>query len=403
MTVQDIVAGTPVKELDSAERTRLISAAQALRPLLESKADEHEARGELSTEVIEALESAGLLKLAAPKRIGGLAQPSGVMAEVAAELAKGCPSTSWVYTIYNSCLWFASKLPEVLQAKIFANGIPRICSPQNGMGQLVPEGDGFRLTGRWSYATGSHHAAFTMVPAMNAEQELVLVVMPMSAVRIENTWLVTGMKGSGSDTVVAEDVQVAASDICPFIEISTTPPTAIAVGDLEATDYWVNYPLLRAKSLGVLVGCAEGLLESIVAKSSGPIIYSTYAHKSDSSAYHYLLGEAAVKIRAARHLVERACRTVDEIADRAEVMSIADRAEFRGEGAFVVRTLSEVVDRLMDLAGSSGFGTTGWAQRYWRDYSAAARHVLFNPQISYETAGRNLLGIEPGIVSPDML
>ncbi len=382
---------------------QLLAAARAVRPLLESKAAQHEEQNELSPEVVDALTEAGIFSMAGPRRIGGLAQSSRSMARVAAELAKGCPSTAWVYTIYNSCLWFASKLPAGMQAQIFADGLPRICSPQNGIGELVADGDGYRLTGRWSYATGSHHAAWTMIPAISPEQLPVLVALPMSAVKLDHTWLVSGMKGTGSDTVVADDVRVESANIAPFSDIAVAPPATVDDAVREASDFWVNYPILRAKALGVLLGCAEGLLEVIAAKSGGPIIYSTYAHKSDSAAYHAAIGEAATQIQAARRLVEDSCGRIDAAACEGRVQSVEERAEARGEGALVIHLLHTAIERLMDLGGSSGFTTTAPAQRYWRDFSISARHVIFNSQISYETVGRRVLGIEPGIVDPDML
>ncbi|HET6736274.1 acyl-CoA dehydrogenase family protein [Mycobacterium sp.] len=381
----------------------LVATAKSLRPLLESKADEHEDRGELSEEVVAKLTELGIFSMAGPRRIGGLAQSSRSMARVAAELAKGCPSTAWVYTIYNSCLWLASKLPADMQAQIFTSGIPRICSPQNGMGQLVADGDGYRLTGRWSYATGSHHAAWTMIPALSPEQEPVLVALPMSAVDLDYTWQVAGMKGTGSDTVVANNVKVEPQNLAPFSDIAVSPAATVDDALREASDFWVNYPILRAKALGVLLGCAEGLLEAVIAKSGGPIIYSTYAHKSDSAAYHALLGEAATQIQSARRMVENSCARIDAAACDGRVQSLEERTEARGEGALVIQLLRTAIERLMDLGGSSGFTTTAPAQRYWRDFSASARHVLFNSQISYEQVGRRVLGIEPGVVEPDMI
>jgi len=341
--------------------------------------------------------------MAGPARVDGLAQSSRSMAAVAAELAKGCPSTAWVYTIYNSCLWFASKLPARIQEQIFADGVPLICSPQNGIGHLVPDGDGFLLTGRWAYATGSHHAAWTMVPALSPEQMPMLAVMPMADVQIEDTWHVAGMKGTGSDTVVADSVKVPSRMIAAFSDIAVSPPATVDESVRVASDYWVNYPILRAKALGVLVGCAEGLLEVATAKSGSPILYSVYAKKSDSSSYHASIGEAATQIKAAKRLVEDSCRRIDAVAAEGRVQSIDERTEARGEGALVIRLLHDAIERLMDLGGSSGFSTTAPAQRYWRDFATGSRHVIFNSAISYEQAGRHLLGIEPGIVEPDML
>jgi 3-hydroxy-9,10-secoandrosta-1,3,5(10)-triene-9,17-dione monooxygenase len=381
----------------------LVSRAASVRALLESKAAEHEDNSELSQEVVDKLTELGIFSMAGPSRIGGLAQSSQSMARVAAEIAKGCPSTGWVYTIYNSCLWFASKLPAHIQERIFANGIPLICSPQNGIGQLVADGDGYRLTGRWSYATGSHHAAWTMVPALSPDMLPMLAVMPMSDVKIEDTWHVSGMKGTGSDTVVAENVLVPADMIAPFSDIAVCPPATVDESLRVASDYWVNYPILRAKALGVLVGCAEGLLEVVAAKSGSPIIYSTYAHKSDSAAYHASIGEAATQIQAARRMVENSCARIDAAAAEGRVQTTEERTDARGEGALVIQLLHAAIERLMDLGGSSGFTTTAAAQRYWRDFAIGSRHVIFNSQISYEQVGRGVLGIEPGVVDPEMI
>lgn len=403
MSIDEAVRTADSFDFDEALSDELVERAKSVRSLLESKAAEHEANSELSREVVDKLLDLGIFSMAGPTRVSGLAQSSRSMARVAAEIAKGCPSTAWVYTIYNSCLWFASKLPAHIQEKMFANGMPLVCSPQNGIGQLTPDGDGFRLTGKWSYATGSHHADWTMVPALSPDMMPMLAVMPMSDVLIENTWHVSGMKGTGSDTVAADDVFVPADMLAAFSDIAVCPPATVDESIRVASDFWVNYPILRAKALGVLVGCAEGLLEVVTAKSGGPIIYSTYAHKSDSAAYHAAIGEAATQIKAARRMVEESCARIDAAAAERRVQSIEERTDARGEGALVIQLLHAAIERLMDLGGSSGFTTTAAAQRYWRDFAIGSRHVIFNSQISYEQVGRGVLGIEPGVVDPEMI
>ena len=69
----------------------------------------------------------------------------------------------------------------------------------------------------------------------------------------------------------------------------------------------------------------------------------------------------------------------------------------------MIQLLHAAIERLMDLGGSSGFTTTAAAQRYWRDFAIGSRHVIFNSQISYEQVGRGVLGIEPGVVDPEMI
>ena len=403
MSIDEAIRPATSFDFNEALADELVEKAMSVRTLLERTASEHEQKSELSREVVDKLSELGIFSMAGPARVGGLAQSSRSMARVAAEIAKGCPSTAWVYTIYNSCLWFASKLPAQIQDKIFANGIPLICSPQNGIGQLVPDGDGYRLTGKWSYATGSHHADWTMVPALSPDMMPMLAVMPMSDVKIEDTWQVSGMKGTGSDTVVADNVFVPAAMLAAFSDIAVCPPATVDESIRVASDYWVNYPILRAKALGVLVGCAEGVLEVVSAKSGSPIIYSTYAHKSDSAAYIAAVGEAATQIQAARRMVENSCARIDAAAAEGRVQTTEERTDARGEGALVIQLLHAAIERLMDLGGSSGFTTTAAAQRYWRDFAIGSRHVIFNSQISYEQVGRGVLGIEPGVVDPEMI
>ena len=134
----------------------LVEKAAAMRPLLEQNAATHEAIGELTPEVVAALKEAGIWKMAAPERVGGLAISSKGQCKVIAELAKGCPSTSWTSSIINSCVWLASAMSFEMQDYMFADGVPAVCSPTNGSGTLAPHGDHFILNGRWSYLSLIH-------------------------------------------------------------------------------------------------------------------------------------------------------------------------------------------------------------------------------------------------------
>ena len=64
-----------------------------------------------------------------------------------------------------------------------------------------------------------------------------------------------------------------------------------------------------------------------------------------------------------------------------------------------VDILTRTVEQLMSLSGSSSFATKMPAQRFWRDFSVGARHVIFNSDLGYEVLGRQVLGIEPNIVA----
>jgi alkylation response protein AidB-like acyl-CoA dehydrogenase len=52
----------------------------------------------------------------------------------------------------------------------------------------------------------------------------------------------------------------------------------------------------------------------------------------------------------------------------------------------------EAMQRLLDLAGTSGFAQTHPVQRYWRDLEIGSRHTALNRPMIFEDYARSLLG-----------
>jgi 3-hydroxy-9,10-secoandrosta-1,3,5(10)-triene-9,17-dione monooxygenase len=390
-------------EFDESAGRELLERAKTIRPLLVKNALLNEQRGELTEVVIDALIEIRAFDMAIPHRWGGLCLSANAMARIAAEIAKGCPSSSWVVTITNSNAWLATNTPDRMQEAIFGRGIVRICGVSNPPGKIDRVADGYRVSGRWPYASGSHHAQLAYCPVKSAQGEDGVVVMPMTQLSIEKTWLVTGMKGSGSDTILAAEVFVPEACYCSVDEVLVADrSTRKHFG--EATDYWPALPLLRAKVLGVLVGIAEGLFEAVAETTKAkPLLQTTYARKMDSQVYQAGIGESSAKIAGARILMEETTTRIDAAARSKLAMSYAERTEIRALGALAVDLLTSAVDKLMTVAGSGAFSETGIAQRYWRDFSIGARHTALIPAVGYEVQGRQILGVEPNIIPLPMI
>lgn len=379
----------------------LIERARALRPLLARHAATHEANGELMPEVVDAIRDAQLFIMSAPRRWGGLCITSEIMSNVSRELAKGCPSTAWIVSIVNSNVWVASTMSPTIQETLFGNGIPLITGPSNGMGTLEKRDGKFFVSGKWAYGSASHHAEWAMVPAMSEDGQVNMVALRMSDVVIENSWQVTGMKGTGSDTVVAADVEIAEEQFCQISSKSVGVALDQSTYIKEPTDYWVGFPLLRAKALGVLLGTVEGLLESVIECKDRPIIYSTYTQRGNSAQWQAGIGEAAARIGVARLIADKHNHHNDIAAAAGRTLTYAERAICRGECAVAADLLIRSVDDLMDLAGSSAFALKTTSQRYWRDFSIGIRHVIFNSKLGYEVFGKQILDISPNVAGPD--
>lgn len=387
----------------------LVEKARAMRPLLEANAAKHEQLGELTPEVVAALEEARIFWMAGPERVGGLAIPSTGQGKVVAELAKGCPSTAWTVSIINSCVWLASAMSFEMQDYIFPdkNNPPKVCSPTNGSGTLVPEGDHFILNGRWSYGSGSHHSKFALVPAESPDGSANFVGLALDKARIENTWKVAGMKGTGSDTVVAENVRIEKNEFTRIAGVGDTASLHVSSNGLspdeqkaellEATDYWIGLTLLRSKSLSIVLGTVQGLMDTVLKTRNKGIMFTTYERRDESQVFQMGIGKCYARLAVVQSILDYACGINDKAALEGRALTEEEKIISRSQIVVGIQILDDVTSDLMNLCGTAGFAEASPAQRYWRDYTVGSRHAMFAADPGYETIGKWLLGIEPNI------
>jgi alkylation response protein AidB-like acyl-CoA dehydrogenase len=218
----------------------------------------------------------------------------------------------------------------------------------------------------------------------------VAVVVPMSEVAIEDTWFMAGMSGTGSNTLVVQDVFVPDRRILAVdpeggsASLNRTPTD-------EPSDYWPFWPTITGAAAGPLIGMAQAVFDLVrdgAAKRG--ITYTSYERQTDSHIVLRDLAEAAIKIECARSLLHRCAAQVDDFGAERRKMSMLARAQVRGEVAYVSRLLRETVDSLMSVGGASAFAQTNVLQRYWRDLGVISRHAFLSTNPGLEVYGRAL-------------
>jgi 3-hydroxy-9,10-secoandrosta-1,3,5(10)-triene-9,17-dione monooxygenase len=396
---------TDQTKFQDALSSAMIERARALRPLLQKTAAQTERDRRVVPEVIEAIGEAGLWEIKLPLRWGGLGLPAAAWSRVEQELAKGCPSTAWNYHILTNGAWIASLGSDALQEDIFADGTPRIAGGMNPPGRAVPVDGGYRVSGRWSYNSGFHHATWryficTVEHADGSEVHGVTIFVPAADASVEEDWYAAGMRGSGSHTGILDDVFVPAHRaVLPDAPLGHHHEGKRHVG--APSDYWPLFQLVSTTILGPLIGIAQAVLEQVVAGvARKPLVYTTYARASDSSVIQRNIGEAAAKIETASLVLDVLTRNLDTAALEGRTIDYRSRALGRGMIGATVEQLCTVVDKLMFAGGASAFLDTSDLQRYWRDLNIAARHAFLVPDVNYEVCGRAELEIEPNIM-PD--
>lgn len=163
---------------------------------------------------MHALAQAGAFKVTIPRRYGGYQMTIREQLEVSAAVAEACGSSGWVVALINVCNWMASTLPEQGQDDIFAtNPEARVAGVLNPSKEVRRVDGGYQVSGQWPWASGSWHADWALVGIVvpdedGAPVDQALAFIPMSELSIKETWFVAGMKGTGSNTIIAEDVFV---------------------------------------------------------------------------------------------------------------------------------------------------------------------------------------------------
>ncbi|GGS29347.1 acyl-CoA dehydrogenase [Streptomyces humidus] len=388
------VEETAAPAVDPAE---LVARARELAPLIRENAVKTEQDRRLAEEVVVALRDAGLFRLSTPTRFGGYDLKMSDLLATIAEVGKACGSAGWNLSIDTASTRFAlNALPETALAEMF-EGNPDayvISTAHLSTTKAWRAEGGFRITGTFPWSSGCEIADWAYIPVVHVydgdEQtaDLVGVVVPMSDLKIERTWHTAGLAGSGTHTVVAEDVFVPERLAVPF---SLTD----LVGEDERDSMLIQG---SAQSLAAIVGAAQGALEVTrqALDKKRPITYVNYEAAVDAPSVQLWFAEAAHLIESAHLHLREIGASLDGIPETQPV-PWAERARIRMHQKSAQEKSRAGVEKLLDVVGGSAFALSNPLQRLWRDIAVMSRHTALNAPIIIEDYSRALLDIHPSV------
>lgn len=395
-------AGQRASDLELAIRAELSARAKALTPMLSANAAATDLERRVVEQNILAMTQAGLFRMMVPKRYGGYQVNLRTFLDVISLVAEGCGASAWVLSLINNCAWIVGLMPEKTQDEILgADPNARVA------GVLAPSSNTRRVdggviaSGKWFWASGSLHATWGMLGLIatspdGRRSDQFLAFAPMSELSIEYTWNASGMKGTGSNCLVADEI---------FIPDHRMISLADAVAGRTLSPF-ADEVLYRSAFIPVmvlaLIGPQLGLLRAALRHTSElagerNIPYTTYERQSDSPAFQLQIAEAAMMIETAHLHAYRAADDVDATAARGEYMSYDARARVRAEAGYVSKTVTEALNILISAHGAGSFADANPMQRIWRDANTAARHAFVLPPVCEELYGKVLLGVSRNI------
>ncbi|MEU9283552.1 acyl-CoA dehydrogenase family protein [Streptomyces sp. NPDC048275] len=372
-----------------------MEAARSLIPLLADEAPRTENARRLTDASVTALRQSGLFRLGTPAAHGGLGAGVRTAVDVCEELAHGCAASSWIVGIAYGGNLFASQLAEAERATVWKHDADAVvCGTANPSGTAQRADNGWLLSGSWPWISGIHHAQWTLLGFAwtnnEGETERGMALVPTSALTVADVWHVAGMRGTGSNTAVADDVYVPDSRIISLTDMANGTYQRRHPDEPRITFHLsINLPLV-ATAVGI---AAEALQQVVMAAARGKRAVSPLHHLVAEAPSHQLnVADAATLIDTARLHLRRAADEVDTQARAGRRPELPDRARLRMDAAHAMRCAREAVSLLLDTAGAGSFADGSVLQRAWRDIETASRHAAFSIQTSKEIYGRALLG-----------
>lgn len=377
----------------------LLERARQMHGLLTAQAAATDAQRRLPDEIVTALRESGLCRLMQPRRFGGYQTTVRTYMEVIAELGRGCGSTAWVASLINVCAWLAAVFPDRAQRDVWgSNPDAWIAGSLAPLGEATPVDGGWRVTGKWPWASGCLHAQWAacgihMKDDKGQMANLGLSLMPMSELTIDDTWYMSGMKGTGSNTIVGRNVFVPEHRFLPY------PPAFGGTYRTEHTDETVFrtafIPITVLILAGSQLGVARAALDYVVSKaSSRGITHTNFRAQTESAGFHILLAEAAMKIDTATLHTWRAADDLDAHAAAGTYPDVAARARMRADTALAAKYCRDAVDMLVSAHGTTSLADWNPMQRLWRDIHVASHHAVTEWQVNLEVYGKAMLGVE---------
>lgn len=114
--------------------------------------------------------------------------------QVSAAVAEGDGATGWVLALTNVCHWLVGLYHDDAQQEIFgADPAARVCGVLTPSIETRREEGGLVISGRWPWASGSLHATWGLVGALDKDAagsvtEHLLALIPMSELAVEDRW-----------------------------------------------------------------------------------------------------------------------------------------------------------------------------------------------------------------------
>jgi alkylation response protein AidB-like acyl-CoA dehydrogenase len=357
----------------------------------QNAAEATEKNRKLAPELARDLADAGMFKLFVPSEIGGLELSPVEGNRLIYELARHDASSAWVSMIGSTAALGAAFIAPEISADMFAAPARITCGIFAPNGRAVKNGDTYRVSGRWAWASGSANADYIGLGCLEVdaagaplpERPPRLVMVPREEIIFHDTWHTIGLCGTSSGDVELDNVEIP---VAHSYTISAQKPWS------DSALYKMPYfGFLATGVAAVALGNAQAALHDIheLALQKTPAGHSRAL--AEKSSVQSALAEAEAQLRSADAFYWQVLENIWHAVTHGADITPAARADLRLISTFAVRTSLQVIRTAHDIAGGSSVYKDLPLQRRLRDAETMSQHMITNAA-TFELVGRVKLG-----------
>ena len=374
--------------------SELLERARELRSAIDAAGAAAAATGatELPQELANACSEAGLYGTLSPSAVGGAELPIDDCLDVFAEVAYADGSVGWsLMAGATGACFFGAYCGDSFTDEMFAGGVVPVVAGQFAPnGTAVPNGDGYRLTGKYSFGSGLAHAdwvgggAFT-APPEGEQAEFRLMMVPRSEVEVLNNWDVLGLRATSSYDY-SIDAQVPVDATFEFFS-----PIRYRGGPMYDLGVII---LTEIGHMGWTIGVIRRAIDEAVAIAKVRVRMAAPSVIAEDPRFRYEFAMAVSRFEAAELWCRQAFRTAEQAAEAGSGRDPVLATYVKQSATLLTQEGLALVRSLYEWCGTEAL-RNGPLQRCFRDMHAGSQHVLVGDRNPHEFADLRLADPEP--------
>src|SRR5947209_3567635 len=244
---------------------------------------------------------------------------------------------------------------------------------------------GYRLTGSWSFASGSHYATWlgahvTMPPAMRT------LLFPKASAKFSDIWHVIGLRGTGSDSYTVADLFVPESHtVLREAEPKLRQPGLLYV--------FSSSNMYSAGFAGVALGIARSTLDAFIELARDKIPRGAKSTLRDDNVVQSQAAQSEARLRAARAFLLSSLEQIWHDIARSGRLTLYHNTTIRLASTWAIHQAKDIVDTAYHAAGATAIFESNPFERRFRDVHTVIQQYQ-GRQAHFATVGQVLLGLQ---------